>query len=39
MKRAYKNGIILDGSKDMKPISGKIILTNGKCYFTLVRKV
>lgn len=30
MKRAYKNGIILDGSKDMKPISGKIILTNGK---------
>ena len=26
MKYALKNGIILDGTKDMKPISHKIIL-------------
>ena len=27
MKYAYKNGIILDGSQDMEPVSGNIILT------------
>lgn len=28
MKQAYINGIILDGTKDMKPVSGKMILCN-----------
>ena len=30
MKYAYINGIILDGSKDMKPEYGKVILTDGE---------
>ncbi len=30
MKYAYINGIILDGSKEMKPETGKIILTDGE---------
>ena len=28
MKYAFKNGIILDGTKDMKPVTGKTILVN-----------
>lgn len=30
MKYAYINGIILDGSENMQPDSGKVILTNGE---------
>lgn len=30
MKNAYINGIILDGTKDMVPVSGKAIITEGK---------
>lgn len=30
MKYAWVNGIILDGTKDMKPLNHKIILSNGK---------
>ena len=29
MKYAYSNGFILDGSENMEPVSGKVILTNG----------
>ena len=29
MKHAYINGVILDGSKDMEPVEGKMILTDG----------
>jgi imidazolonepropionase-like amidohydrolase len=29
MKYAFVNGIILDGSKDMQPVSGKAVLTDG----------
>lgn len=29
-KYAYINGFILDGSQDMQPESGKMILTNGQ---------
>ena len=30
MKHAYINGVILDGSKDMEPVEGKMILTDGE---------
>ncbi len=30
MKVAYINGIILDGSENMEPAEGKIILTDGE---------
>ena len=30
MKHAYINGIILDGSKEMEPQRGKVILTDGE---------
>lgn len=30
MKYAFVNGIILDGTKDMQPISGKVVLTDGE---------
>ena len=29
-KRAYINGIILDGSEDMRPQEGKAVLTDGE---------
>ena len=29
MKYAFTNGIILDGTKDMQPVRGKIIITDG----------
>lgn len=29
MKYAWINGIILDGTKDMEPVRGKIVLTEG----------
>ena len=29
MKYAFRNGFILDGNKDMEPVSGKTILVNG----------
>ena len=29
MRYAFVNGIILDGSKDMQPVAGKAILTDG----------
>ena len=29
MKKAYVNGVILDGSKDMEPLRGMVILTEG----------
>ena len=29
MKYAYKNAVILDGTKDMKPVRGKVVLTDG----------
>lgn len=30
MKYAFVNGIILDGTKDMEPVSGKVILVDGE---------
>lgn len=30
MKYAFINGIILDGRKDMQPVRGKIVLTDGE---------
>ncbi|MBR0461823.1 MAG: amidohydrolase family protein [Erysipelotrichaceae bacterium] len=30
MKYAFVNGIILDGTKDMEPVAGKAVLTDGK---------
>jgi len=30
MKYAFVNGIILDGTKDMQPVSGKAVLTDGE---------
>ncbi|MBR0131092.1 MAG: amidohydrolase family protein [Firmicutes bacterium] len=30
MKYAFVNGIILDGSRDMKPLSGKAVITEGE---------
>jgi dihydroorotase-like cyclic amidohydrolase len=30
MKYAYRNGIILDGTKDMEPRTGIAVLTNGE---------
>lgn len=27
MKRAYTNGILLDGTKQMEPVRGKVLLT------------
>ena len=29
MKYAYRNGFVLDGSENMKPVPGKVILTDG----------
>ena len=29
MKYAFVNGIILDGKKDMQPVTGKAVLTDG----------
>ena len=29
MKYAFVNGVILDGSKDMQPVTGKAVLTDG----------
>ena len=30
MKYAYINGVILDGTKDMEPVTGKIVFTDGE---------
>ncbi len=38
MKYAYINGIILDGSEDMKPVEGKVILTDGEKILDIVEK-
>mgnify|MGYP003370064656 CR=1 FL=1 len=37
-KYAYINGIILDGSRDMKPVNEKIILTDGERIEAVVEK-
>ncbi len=36
MKYAYKNGIILNGTKDMQPEEGKMILTDGEMITDIV---
>lgn len=36
MKYAFKNGIILDGTMDMEPISGKVVLVEGDRIVDLV---
>lgn len=38
MKHAYINGIILDGSKEMEPQQGKVILTDGENIEAIVEK-
>ena len=38
MKHAYINGIILDGSKEMEPQRGKVILTDGENIEAIVEK-
>lgn len=39
MKHAYINGMILDGSKEMEPQQGKVILTDGEKIEAIVEKV
>ena len=36
MKYAYKNGVILNGTKDMQPEEGKMILTDGEMITDIV---
>ncbi len=38
MKHAYINGMILDGSKEMEPQQGKVILTDGEKIEAIVEK-
>ncbi len=38
MKHAYINGMILDGSKEMEPQQGKVILTDGENIEAIVEK-
>ena len=38
MKHAYINGMILDGSKEMEPQRGKVILTDGENIEAIVEK-
>lgn len=39
MKHAYINGMILDGSKEMEPQRGKVILTDGENIEAIVERV
>ena len=36
MKHAFVNGIILDGKKDMQPVTGKAVLTDGNMIVDIV---
>ena len=38
MKYAYMNGKILDGSENMEPVEGKVILTDGDKIVDIVDK-
>lgn len=39
MKYAFVNGVILDGSIDMQPVTGKAVLTDGECIVGIVSEL